>query len=269
MTNVDNNMPKERKEELKPDIVITMNGNSVSGIKSFVKSFKDYVHWDISPRGTIADPFKKITRVFECNAMEFIKRMNYMAGDHIGESTYFESWKKHENTQYKVPEKYSMKYCVHSVIDKMPEKALLHLANSSTIRMASTSPVKKGTEIFCNRGTNGIDGSASAFMGQVAVRDVPCYLLIGDLSFFYDLNSLWNKKLKGNMRIMLFNNHLGYLLKYLDCSSTEHSHAASAEGWVRSLGFEYISSVNKSEFDTNIDRFVSDENVPMFFEVFC
>ena len=107
-------------------------------------------------------------------------------------------------------------------------------------------------------------------MGQGAVTDPKqlCFLMIGDLSFFYDMNSLWNKKLSGNIRIMLLNNSGAGLLRHHNAEAITYQLNAVAEGWVRSLGFTYLSSHNQEEFDQQIQRFVSDEATPMFFEVF-
>ena len=68
---------------------------------------------------------------------------------------------------------------------------------------------------------------------------------------------------------MLFNNWGAGLLRHHKSASITHKHNATAEGWVKSLGFTYISSHNKEEYDANIKRFTSDEDTPMFFEVFC
>lgn len=256
-------------KELKPDVVITVNGANVSTIRDFVVRCGNVAHWDVAPNGKAADPYKKLTRIFECTPNQFFKRMNFMAGEVQASDSYYQSWKKYEILDDPIPEKYCQKYAVCQTMKRIPSGAMLHLANSNTIRMANSYSLNEGIEVYCNRGTNGIDGSASSFMGQAAVSTEPCYLLIGDLSFFYDMNSLWNKKLGGNIRIMLFNNSGAGLLRFHKSAAITHKHDAVAEGWAKSLGFTYLSSRNKEEFDANIDRFTSDEDAPMFFEVFC
>ena len=262
-------MTSNMLKELEPDIVITMFGANVTPFKSFILKSNKFFHWDISPSGKAADPYKKLTRIFECTPVGFVKRLNFMAGNITASDSYYQLWKKYEVLNDIIPENYSQKYATFKILEKMPETALLHLANSNTVRFACSYELKKDIEVYCNRGTNGIDGSASSFMGQVELCEKPCYLFIGDLSFFYDMNSLWNKKLKGNIRIALFNNFSAALIKSRNCSAITHAHHDVAEGWVKSLGFTYLSSKNKEEFDSNVEKFTSDEDTPMFFEIFC
>ena len=120
-------------------------------------------------------------------------------------------------------------------------------------------------------GTNGIDGCVSTFMGQCAVeKNRLCFLVIGDLAFFYDMNSIWNKKLSKNIRILLINNNGTDLLRSHNLKAIRSVHNTSAKGWVESTGFQYIEAHTKEEFLEKIDLFVSDKSEKaLFFEVFC
>ena len=93
--------------------------------------------------------------------------------------------------------------------------------------------------------------------------------MIGDLSFFYDMNSLWNKAPGSHVRILLNNDHCAGLLKHYQSRSITHMHGASAEGWVRSLGyFKYICAHNKDEFEALLPEFTDpDSDKAIFFEV--
>ena len=74
----------------------------------------------------------------------------------------------------------------------LPESCALHLANSSVIRYAQLYQVPSTIEVCCNRGTSGIEGSLSTAVGYAAGSDKLNFIAIGDLSFFYDMNALWN-----------------------------------------------------------------------------
>ena len=91
----------------------------------------------------------------------------------------------------------------------------LHLGNSTAVRAAGQ--VFEGGEapIFCNRGTNGIEGSLSTAVGYAIGMWGLSICVIGDLSFFYDCNALWNTKLPNNLRILLLNNHHGAIFDQL------------------------------------------------------
>ena len=88
-------------------------------------------------------------------------------------------------------------YCnlvaVHRVMEKVPEGTVVHLGNSATIRNAQLFKARRGLRYCSNRGTSGIDGSVSAAVGAAMVSEDPHLLLLGDLSFVYDYNALWNK----------------------------------------------------------------------------
>ena len=120
-------------------------------------------------------------------------------------------------------------------------------------------------------GTNGIDGCTSTFMGQCAIEKKRlCFLLVGDLSFFYDMNSVWNKQLDKNVRILLVNNNGSGLLRNHNLKAITSVHNTKAENWVKSVGFEYMSASSKKEFDDKIASFISTKSDrPLFFEVFC
>ena len=70
-------------------------------------------------------------------------------------------------------------------------------------------------EVYCNRGTSGIDGSTATAVGASMINPNPCLLVTGDLSFFYDINGLWNDYIPSNFRIVLINNHGGGIFRIL------------------------------------------------------
>ena len=115
-----------------------------------------------------------------------------------------------------------------------------------------------------------------SFLGQAAASpERDAYLIIGDLSFFYDMNSLRIRHLGPNVKILLINNHGGeefyYNGMWQDEASDLHTtarHADVAEGWVRSRGIEYFSAHNRDEFDSAIEEFSSVEGKPALLEVF-
>lgn len=120
--------------------------------------------------------------------------------------------------------------------------------------------LSKDIEVFCNMGTNGIDGCTSTFLGQCSVvNDKKCFLMVGDLSFFYDMNSIWNKPLKKNIRIIMINNNGTGLLRNHRLKAISSVHNTEARGWVESTGFEYISARTKEELEEKLNYFVSDE----------
>ena len=267
----------EINQELMPEIVIIVNGNSVTEFQFRLIAKKEEIEtWLVSEEGIVQDHFRNLTNIFECTTEEFFKKIT-TEEDIQNDEIFLNNWKKALN-DFKIPElEYSNLYTMKCLFEKMPENSILNLANSMTPRNASLFDLNKNIPVYCNRGINGIDGSMSTFIGQSAVTKKLSFLVIGDLSFFYDMNALWNRYLGKNIRIMLNNNEGGCLFHFnqgLGQIPTLNNviaaeHFATAKGWAESQGFKYISSHNKKEFDKNLNDFI-DENSdkPIIFEVF-
>ena len=161
----------------------------------------------------------------------------------------------------------------------MPDGSLLHISNSNNIRIANMLPIKKTVDVYCNRGTCGIDGSMSTFVAQSYVSNRLSFLMIGDLSFFYDMNAVWNRYCTPDMRILLCNNsggalfHSSFYKRVHDFKTIDvhvaAAHDTSAEGWMKARGFRYIAAHNIEELDRAMIEF-TDKNAkqPIILEVF-
>lgn len=268
--------------EVQPDIVITMNGHRLNNHKNTMKMWNRSLHWHVSPDGVVSDPFKRLSQLIECPIEYFFERMEKYGSTSNNE--YITKWKQIEQT--KAPNnplnaefEYSAVYAIQGLFRRLPNNALLHISNSNSIRIANLFPIPEGVKYYCNRGTCGIDGSMSSYIAQSFISEQPSYMCIGDLSFFYDMNALWNRYSTKNTRIMLCNNSGGALFHSGFYKSVkvfpnidQHiaaEHETSAEGWAKSRGFKYLSARSKKEFDKVIDEFVASDNCnPVLFEVF-
>ncbi len=263
-------------ENLKPEIVISMHGGAVE-IHGWLKNCSgEYKYWNIEPNGNIKDPFRCLDTVFKCSEIEFFSKMCEYKKDDCNDTQYYNQWTELVSC-VKIPEfEYSDLYAVKQFMDNIPDNTILNLGNSNTVRYAQIFPLKKSVFVYCNRGTNGIDGSVSSFVGQSFVHNGLSFLLIGDLSFFYDMNGIWNRYVGNNVRILLNNNGCGEIFygnskqnketvgKYIAADNN-----TTAKGWAKTQGFLYLSATNKEEFDENLKQFLSDKSdKPIIFEVF-
>jgi 2-succinyl-5-enolpyruvyl-6-hydroxy-3-cyclohexene-1-carboxylate synthase len=151
--------------------------------------------------------------------------------------------------------------------------AIVHYANSTAIRLANSFARHP---VWCNRGVNGIEGSLSTAAGFSVVADQNVYCVIGDLSFFYDQNALWNQNLDGRLRILLINNGCGgifHMLPGLEQSDARDTyvaaqHHASAEGICQQNDVVYLSASDMPQLKAGIDTlFNIDSNRPVLLEV--
>lgn len=187
---------------------------------------------------------------------------------------YYGKWLNKYKSIKSLNVKYSNVFVIQHFLAKMPAKSILHLSVLNSIRISHYFELPQGTKVYANVGTDGIDGCLSSFFGQSVASDKECFIIIGDLSFFYDMSSLRIKHIKPNAHILLINNHGGnefYLQPIMPTTpqGLGASHHNSAQGWAQSLGYKYIKATNENEFLNNIDEFVSKgSDNPILFEVF-
>lgn len=262
--------------EFIPDVVITIAGNVAWDGKFSLKAQKNsFEHWILNGNGKVQDYYKNLTTIFEFTLEEFIDKMSSYVVDKS--NSYYKFWKQ-KTEEFNIPEfDYSNLYVTEKLMKNMPENSILNLANSTTIRIAQFFDLDESIKVYCNRGVNGIDGCMSTYIGQSAVTDKLSFLIIGDLTFFYDMNALWNRYVGNNVRIMLVNNEGAALFhfnqglqKYPTINeNVAAEHFSTTKGWAESQGMKYLSARNKDEFDENMQEFLSKEsNKPIIFEVF-
>ena len=160
---------------------------------------------------------------------------------------------------------------------RLPSSCTVHYANSSAIRLAN---IYASHHVWCNRGVNGIEGSLSTAAGFSLCQspDSPVtFCVIGDLSFFYDQNALWNQNLRANFRILLLNNGKGgifNMLPGLEKSPARDAlisaqHTTSAQGICQQNGVDYRRASNTAEMKAGIEWLTGEKcQAPMLLEVF-
>lgn len=99
----------------------------------------------------------------------------------------------------------------------LPDRSTLFVGNSMPIRDVDSFFLANDRDIriMANRGANGIDGLISTALGVSTVSE-PLVLLVGDLSFYHDLNGLLAAKLHDlNATIIIINNEGGGIFSFL------------------------------------------------------
>ena len=270
-------MPEEQMNRMTPDLLITYGGHIVSKrLKKFLRQHPPKEHWHVSPDGEVTDLYCSLTTVIEMDPFEFLAKIAGLLENHTPE--YPRIW---EDYCKAVPEPefaYSEMAAVGALIKSLPEKSVLHLANSSVVRYAQLYAISPTIEVCCNRGTSGIEGSLSTAVGYAATSDKLNFAAIGDLSFFYDMNALWNVNVGSNLRILLLNNGGGeifHTLPGLEMSEASHKfitavHKTSAKGWAEERGFLYLRAENDGQLAETMQTFTCPETVerPILLEVF-
>jgi len=107
---------------------------------------------------------------------------------------------------------------INRIIKKIPDNSAIFIGNSLPIRDFDffIGNVRKKIEVFTNRGASGIDGLISTAAGICKNIKKTTYLVLGDLSFYYDMNSLVSvKKFSIPLKIIIINNNGGRIFEYL------------------------------------------------------
>jgi 2-succinyl-5-enolpyruvyl-6-hydroxy-3-cyclohexene-1-carboxylate synthase len=222
--------PDELKKILQPDLLITFGNSIVSKqVKTFLRQYAPTDHWHIQAHGDYADTYQSLTQVVRCTPEYFFERIPATDAHETfrnqKQNNYFQLWQaeEHRATQSKLTFAGEAPYgefsLVRTVMESLPTRCNLHVANSMSIRYANwigLSARQKGIRVFCNRGTSGIDGCTSTAVGHSVASEIPNILITGDMAFFYDRNAFWHLYVLPNLRVVVLNNHGGIIFNMID-----------------------------------------------------
>lgn len=272
-------LPFNDRQFLTPDIVITFGGSTVFTVECRILCSTHVTqHWSIDPSGDVSDPFHNLTEVFEMDELVFFSLINDCFSNKGAFPDNFKNLWLSLSEELLEPklEQYNQLTVIGRFIKHLPASSSLHLANSNAIRFASCYSIPDNVKVYCNRGLNGIDGSMSSAIGFASSSPSPVFYITGDLSFFYDMNSLAIKHLSSNLRILLINNYGGgFMYNQKRIVNGEKSLTLAADNkvevkrWVESVGFKYYSAHNNEEVEQGIRELVkSESDNPIILEVF-
>jgi 2-succinyl-5-enolpyruvyl-6-hydroxy-3-cyclohexene-1-carboxylate synthase len=126
----------------------------------------------------------------------------------------------------------------------LPDGATLYAGNSMPVRDLDTflPAGERAVRCLSNRGANGIDGVTSSALGVAAVSAGPTVLVIGDLSFFHDMNGLLAAKLhRLRATIVVVNNDGGGIFSFLP-QATSVPHDRFEQLFGTPIGLDYAAA---------------------------
>jgi hypothetical protein len=266
----------------RPDMVIYIGGNIISKrFKRFLRHTKSS-QWIINEIGEVCDTFMNLTGIVEaCTEKvldDIVERTRRSEHRNDRACRFASAWRELDAEVCMRIDKFRPEFSsmaavklFEAAIDRMEDACKVHYANSSAIRLAN---IFSHHFVRCNRGVNGIEGSLSTAAGMSLACREKVFCVIGDLSFFYDQNALWNNELKGNLRILLLNNGGGGIFRRLPglaaASGTDFimgSHKTSAEGICSQNAVGYRIAGNINELERGIEWLVaSDSDRPLLLE---
>lgn len=263
-----------------PDLLITI-GQQIGDydIDGFLRSVKAE-HWRVHLDGQLLDTYKSLTRVFEMPEAEFFA--NYAAQAPAStDQGYREVWSI-ANAQRTIPEHLPLSHAfvAGTLAPMIPAGSNIHFAILSAFRNWNFFSLDPSVAAYANVAAYGIDGCLSTFIGHSVASARKSFLVIGDLSFFYDMNSIGIRHVKNNARIILVNNQGGGEFRLYSHSAERNfgeeanvhiaaaGHFGAARSWVESMGWDYIEVTTKHDLLEHAERFVANSDRPILMEVF-
>jgi 2-succinyl-5-enolpyruvyl-6-hydroxy-3-cyclohexene-1-carboxylate synthase len=270
----------EDLSKLQPEILLTFGGMVVSKkIKAFLRSFSPKEHWHVDSKKAY-DTFFVLKHHFETSINSFLAE--FLPKTLPLKTDYRNQWlaiKRHRLQRHNIYESeipYSDFMVFSEIFKQLPKNVQLQLSNSATIRYAQLFDIHDSAEVFCNRGTSGIDGSTSTAVGAGYASKLPTIFITGDLSFFYDSNALWNNYIPNNFKIIVVNNGGGGIFRILPGEKDsklfdtffETKHNLTAKQLSEMYGFKYQTIDKKEDLAENVNIFFSKNDGPALLEIF-
>lgn len=253
-----------------PNIVITLGRQIVSKrAKAFLKKYSP-VHFDIAPGSNYArnwDMFDSLQK----NQLPYqeLRLLKLLAESETVASNFHLQWKqlskqisdRHEAFLSSAP------FCdlkvFETLIASYPIGANIQYGNSSPVRYSNLFEHKNEVTVNANRGTSGIDGCVSTAAGAAYVSQKLTINIVGDVSFIYDSNALWNKQLSEHLRIIVINNGGGNIFRLIEGPASvpqfedlfETRHSLDASHLASMYGLPYYICSCEAELKQTLPKF--------------
>lgn len=267
-------------EAWRPDILLTFGGMIVSKrVKAWLRKYAPAEHWHVDTLRAY-DTFGCLTQHFVSDANVFLgnllSEVQPVESDYYQMAAELKAYRKDKQEQYLAQIPFSDLKAFEIILPTLPDGSQLQLSNSSPIRYAQLFEMKPMVEVFCNRGTSGIDGSTSTAIGAAVASEKETILITGDISFLYDSNALWNNYIPKNFKIILINNGGGGIFRILPGHDEtpvfntyfETTHSHTAEHLARMYGFGYSTASDESGLKKGLAGLFSESTQPQILEVF-
>jgi len=269
---------EELHAALAPDLVISFGKSIISkSLKLFLRK-QDIPHWHIQPDGQAKDTYAGLTRILGSEPLAFFTWLATQLPSL--ESAFAQRWQLLEEQVATILPKalkeveFGEYSAIKQVLDALPANGQVQVANSMAIRYVNFLG-RRTPEVYCNRGTSGIDGSNSTAVGASLVSNTPVTLLTGDMAFFYDRNAFWHNYKLPNLRIVILNNHAGGIFRLIDGPARqpeleeffETKQALNAKSLASEYGFHYASVTTSEELESALVKFYEPSLQPKIIEI--
>jgi 2-succinyl-5-enolpyruvyl-6-hydroxy-3-cyclohexene-1-carboxylate synthase len=214
-------LQSEASDALMPELLITFGKMVLNKSIKVLLRQQNIQHWHIVESGYCADTFFSSPKTVSMKQADFLNWFNQQS--YSVASDFLNRWLLTSDKQFQLHQSGNWSYgelsAVSALLKQLPEKAVLHVSNSMSVRNAAymASSLSPSVKVYCNRGVSGIDGCTSTAIGMaIADPDNKHVLISGDVAFLYDINAFLIQKLPANLMVVVMNNGGGGIFKILD-----------------------------------------------------
>ena len=267
-------------ENFRPDLLVTFGGMIVSKrLKAFLRQYPPAAHWHIDTLRAY-DTFGALTDTVALDPNRFFAQlaplMQPVTSDYSERGRQIQQYRSVKHKQYLAKIPFSDFKVFEMVLPALAANSQLQISNSSAIRYAQLIDIDPSIQVYCNRGTSGIDGSTSTAVGAAVGSKRQTTLITGDIGFLYDSNALWNAYIPKDFKIILINNGGGGIFRILPGHQEtpvfntffETSHCLTAEHLARMYGFDYYTASDVPTLQHGLKALYEQKDKPVILEVF-
>lgn len=225
-------------DDATPDLIIRFGAIPTSkALGQFLEIRPDIPQVLVDAPGSKRDPFASASAHIAGDVKAITSALREFAPYPAEDSTWLDGWLAADQVA-----RDAMRRTAESFTELFEGRVFIELQEAlpagATIFAGSSMPVRdmdsflfsgeKPQHLESNRGANGIDGVTSTALGVAAARGERVVLVIGDVSFYHDMNGLWAAKRHSlNLTVVLINNEGGGIFNFLPQSQ----HNAFFEEW--------------------------------------
>ncbi|WP_096152845.1 MULTISPECIES: 2-succinyl-5-enolpyruvyl-6-hydroxy-3-cyclohexene-1-carboxylic-acid synthase [Bacillus] len=247
---------EEVVRSLKPEVIIRFGAMPVSKFLTQYIQKANCVQIVVDGDGGWRDPTLEATHMVHCDERTFCNSVLQLLEEKANNRDWLHQFQRINTQAKKVLSRHldDVSLFEGKVITELqtllPQNAALFVGNSMPIRDVDTFFYcdNKNITILANRGANGIDGIISTALAASNAFD-QLVLVIGDLSFYHDMNGLLASKLLDlNITIVLVNNNGGGIFSFLPQSKVEQ-HFETLFGTPLHMDFAHAVKLYNGSYD--------------------
>ncbi len=275
-------VPEKYWQQYYPELVLTFGRHIISKrLRKFLMLSPECEFWHISSDMELqVNPYHPKGKVIHSDTAAFFSAFP-CSGRKVTAGNYMDLWRNLHEKSSRLTEKiitegeFGNLSAMQAVLSLLPPDSILHLGNSGTVRYAQMFPSHPGIRYYANRGTSGIDGCLSSASGAAMVSDGLHVAVLGDLSFVYDSNGMWNRNFPANLRIIVLNDDGGGLFRIILGPSkmpffeefSVANHPVSIKNLSVAYGLAHRDVESREDLLKRLPDLFSDESGPAVLEI--